>query len=127
MNIKAITKRRHRLLLGAAAAATAVVIFYILAKMGIGIPCLFYQITGWQCPGCGNSRAALALLRLDLKAALEYNLLFPLEFGYIGWVVFCCCRNYLRGKGFSYKPKLIGIDIGVLAAVLGWWIVRNVL
>lgn len=120
-------KRRRRLLQGAAAAGVAAAVFCILAKMGIGIPCLFYQITGWQCPGCGNSRAALALLRLDLKAALGYNLLFPLEFGYIGWVVFHCCRNYLQGKGFSYKPKLIGIDIGVLAAVLGWWVVRNVL
>lgn len=127
MNIKAITKRWHRLLLGAAAAATAVAIFYILAKMGIGIPCLFYQITGWQCPGCGNSRAALALMGLDFKGALGYNLLFPLEFGYIGWVLFHCCRNYLRGKGFFYKPPVIGIDIGVLAAVLGWWVVRNVL
>lgn len=120
-------KRRRRLLQGAAAAGVAAAVFCILAKMGIGIPCLFYQITGWQCPGCGNSRAALALLRLDLKAALGYNLLFPLEFGYIGWVVFHCCRNYLRGKGFSYKPPVIGIDIGVLAAVLGWWVVRNIL
>ena len=127
MNNNEITKRWRRLLLGAAAALAAVAVFCILAKMGIGIPCLFYQITGWQCPGCGNSRAAMALLRLDFKGALGYNLLFPLEFGYIGWVLFYCCRNYLRGKGFSYKPPVIGIDIGVLAAVLGWWVVRNVL
>jgi hypothetical protein len=127
MNNNEITKRWRRLLLGAAAALAAVAVFCILAKMGIGIPCLFYQITGWQCPGCSNSRAAMALLRLDFKGALGYNLLFPLEFGYIGWVLFYCCRNYLRGKGFSYKPPVIGIDIGVLAAVLGWWIVRNVL
>jgi hypothetical protein len=120
-------RRRRRLLLGAAAALAAVAVFYILAKLGIGIPCLFHQITGLQCPGCGNSRAALALMGLDIKGALGYNLLFPLEFGYIGWVVFHCCRNYLRGKGFSYKPPVIGIDIGVLAAVLGWWVVRNVL
>ena len=127
MNNNEITKRWRRLLLGAAAALAAVAVFCILAKMGIGFPCLFYQITGWQCPGCGNSRAAMALLRLDFKGALGYNLLFPLEFGYIGWVLFYCCRNYLRGKGFFYKPPVIGIDIGVLAAVLGWWIVRNVL
>ena len=120
-------KRRRRLLQGAAAALAAVAVFYILAKLGIGIPCLFHQITGLQCPGCGNSRAALALMGLDIKGALGYNLLFPLEFGYIGWVLFHCCRNYLQGKGFFYKPPVIGIDIGVLAAVLGWWVLRNVL
>ena len=38
-----------------------------------GIPCLFYTVTGLQCPGCGISRMFLALLHLDFSAAFRYN------------------------------------------------------
>ena len=120
--------RRHRnLLLLALGAAAAVGIFVALALQGIGIPCLFRKITGLLCPGCGNSRAVLALLRLDVAGALGYNLLFPVEFFYLGWVVFHCCRSYLRGKRFSYAPPLPWLDICILIAVLVWWFVRNLI
>jgi hypothetical protein len=120
--------RRHRnLLLLALGAAAAAGIFVVLALQGIGIPCLFRKITGLLCPGCGNSRAVLALLRLDVAGALGYNLLFPVEFFYLGWVVFHCCRSYLRGKRFSYSPPLPWLDICILVAVLVWWLVRNLI
>ena len=120
--------RRHRnLLLLALGALSVAGILVLLAQNGIGIPCLFRKITGLQCPGCGNSRAVLALLRLDVAEALRYNLLFPVEFFYLGWVVFHCCRRYLRGKGFSYTPPLPWLDICILIAVLVWWLVRNLI
>ena len=50
-----------------------------LIRHGLQIHCPFYQLTGLQCPGCGNSRATMALLRLDLKAMLEYNLLYHMD------------------------------------------------
>ena len=65
---------------------TAALFLALLVKLGISLPCIFYQITGLQCPGCGNTRAAMALLRLDFAAAFEYNLLFPIEFGYIAYM-----------------------------------------
>ena len=37
------------------------------------IPCLFYEITGLNCPGCGVTRMAMALLRFDITAAFEYH------------------------------------------------------
>ena len=44
---------------------------------------LFYHcpvqlIFGIPCPGCGMTRAYLALLRLDFAAAFEYHPLFPI-------------------------------------------------
>jgi len=41
----------------------------------IGIPCLFHEITGLYCPGCGITRALFALFELNLKKALKYNIL----------------------------------------------------
>lgn len=105
--------------------AAAVAIFYILGSQGIGIPCPFWKITGLQCPGCGNSRAALALLRLDLAGALGYNALCLPEFLYLAWVYLFACREYLAGRRFSYKPPVIAVDIALLIAVLLWGILRN--
>ena len=35
------------------------------------IPCIVYQLTGLQCPGCGISRMLLAMLHGDFRAALQ--------------------------------------------------------
>lgn len=125
MKNRIFTRRYRNLLLGAAGVCAAAVIFYVLAQKNIGIPCLFYELTGLQCPGCGNSRAALALARLDLPAAFCYNPMFLPEFFYLGWVLFHCSRSYLRGKGFHYQPPALWLDIILLTAILLWWFVRN--
>ena len=121
------TRRRRKLLLHTLGAAVAVAAFYILGCQGIGIPCLFRLATGWLCPGCGNSRAVLALLRLDITAALQYNMLFPLEFFYLGWVLFHCVAAYLKGGRFAYRSTHLWMDIAILAILLLWWPLRNLL
>lgn len=52
------------LLLAAAAYATA---------WATGIGCPVKALTGVPCPGCGLSRAAVSLLRLDAAAAFRYH------------------------------------------------------
>lgn len=123
-----VFSRRHRnILLLSAGILLFLTLYCIAAKNGYSLPCLFYQITGLMCPGCGNSRAALALLRLDIAAAFSYNPLFPLEFFYLLWVYARCCKAYLQGRRFSYTPACPVMDILILAAILLWWILRNVL
>ena len=39
----------------------------------IKIPCLVYELTSFQCPGCGMTRMVLSLLKLDFKSAFSYN------------------------------------------------------
>lgn len=127
MEQKTVFNRCLRLLLGLAAALSVIGIFYTLSRLGLGIPCLFYRLTGLQCPGCGNTRAALALLRLDFKAALGYNMLFPLEFFYILWVAGHCAGSYLRGGRFAYRPPALWLDVLILIAVLLWGVLRNLI
>lgn len=38
-----------------------------------GRPCLILRLTGWYCPGCGGTRAFLALLKGDIPASLYYH------------------------------------------------------
>ncbi len=48
-----------------------VALFYTLR-----ISCIFQTIFGIACPGCGMTRALLAVLRLDIEAAFRYHPMF---------------------------------------------------
>lgn len=77
---------------------------FIFIKFGFGIPCPFYKLTGYMCPGCGMTRAIASMWRLDFKAALEYNALslsvFPLMCLYmlIRWLK----ETIKKQDGFSW-------------------------
>jgi hypothetical protein len=102
-----------------------VFLLYLL-QSGLRIPCPVYTLTGLQCPGCGNTRATLALLRLDFQSVLRYNLLYPLEMLYLLWVAMISVRNYLRTGRFSYRAPCPALDISFLGLILLWTIVRNI-
>lgn len=61
--------------------------------------CLFHALTGWQCPGCGGTRALYQLLHLNVGQALHYNalvtLLAPLA---LVWFIFWYSSIVLRGQ-----------------------------
>ena len=127
MQMPTFTKRHRNLLLGVLAVLAAGLLYSVLARYGFGIPCLFRKLTGLQCPGCGNTRAALALLRLDAAAAFGYNPLFLLEFFYLLWVLFHCCKSYLKGGRFSYTSPALWLDAAILVVLLAWWVLRNLI
>ena len=43
------------------------------AATGIGLPCPWRALTGWQCPLCGGTRMGNALLHGDLESAFLAN------------------------------------------------------
>lgn len=50
------------------------IIYFILSELlDVGIPCLFYEITGYYCPGCGITRLLFSFLKLDFYQAFRYN------------------------------------------------------
>lgn len=102
-------------------------LLYILAVAGHPVPCLFHTITGLSCPGCGSTRAVLALLRLDIREAFCYNLLFPVTFFYLIFVYVRCAIVYWKTGRFSYRSPAPAMDFILLGVILAWWIVRNIL
>ena len=50
-----------------------VVVSGIYALTGLGAPCPFRFVTGWDCPLCGGTRLGNALLHFDIGAAFLYN------------------------------------------------------
>ena len=65
------------IVLGATAlGAGAVVFFFNPSTHGFYPICLFHQLTGLNCPGCGGTRSAYALLHGNVALALKDNALF---------------------------------------------------
>ena len=77
--------------------------------------CMFHQLTGLYCPGCGATRALSAMLHGDIKASLHNNaLLFPL----LASIAFMIVK-----PGISIKRP---VAIAILAVVLLFTILRNI-
>jgi len=126
-----LTSKRRRLwiVFGVTAVVTAIgaVICLLLYRGVMDIPCLFREVTGRLCPGCGNTGAALSLLRGDVVKAFHRNPLCFLEFGYIAWVLARMTVSYVRHGRFTYRSPCCAVDITVLAVILLWGVLRNML
>lgn len=89
--------------------------------------CMFYTLTGFQCPGCGSQRAVHHLLNGNFIEALRYNALVVLAIPYvvIGFVIHLIRRN--RFTDFIYTHFYSGKSVYiVLLAVVFFWIIRNI-
>ena len=90
-------------------------IAFLMYVLDIG--CFFRFLFGVYCPGCGMTRAALSLLRLDAESAFRYN---PMV-----WSLPLLLAFYLfDGKMFKaawINRLLVG---GVLIGFVVCWIVR---
>lgn len=71
--------------------------------------CPLRMLTGHDCPGCGLTRALLALLRLDFSAAAEYH---PLIFLIVPEGIYLFFRNHFR------IAQVAEIVLGVLTLIL---------
>lgn len=97
----------------------------VLLFTPLRIPCPLYALTGLQCPFCGGTRMAEALLRLDFAAAFDWNpylmialpLLFLL-FAAREWI-------YLRGGTYRFPVWQRAVLIAIAAAGAVFGVIRN--
>lgn len=90
------------------------------------VPCMFYILTGWKCPGCGITRMCLFLLRGNVKSAWEANqvlfILLPLA------ILFLIRREILYIKtGVRKLSRIENISLYVVLAILIIFsVIRNI-
>jgi hypothetical protein len=82
--------------------------------------CVFRQVTGLECPGCGTTRALHALLHGRVGEAFRFN---PFLFA-VMLVIACAMPSFLRGETARFLyTRWFGW--GSVVVVIGWWIGRN--
>jgi hypothetical protein len=117
-----------RILVGAGIPILAFSIACIFFKAQKTPPCIFYELTGLYCVGCGTGRAALSVLRLDLLSAFRYN---PLMFILSPVLIYYVLKKYVSfvfGKDILPFPKIRADWIGTILViiVIAFWILRNI-
>ncbi len=83
--------------------------------------CTFHTITGYNCPGCGMTRASIALARFQVVESLKYNAV--IIYGFICYFIFMVVQaGHVFLKTVSFNEKILGIliYIGVGILIIQW-------
>jgi hypothetical protein len=114
------------LLLGSAAAFGAAILFWFdPSQYGFYPHCIFHQVTGYLCPGCGGLRAMHQLLHGNLASAWHFNALLVASLPLLSlWCVTILWRKHFHGR-VPGQFRLAWLWSGI-AAILLFGILRNV-
>lgn len=98
---------------------------FIFQKIGIGIPCVFYELTGYKCPGCGMTHALSEIWNGNFYSAWEYNALCltVLPIVCIYYLYRSIKENRRRGKEFYIWEYILLIILLVIVLLYGY--IRN--
>lgn len=93
-------------------------------RMAAGGYCLFYHKTGYYCPGCGSTRAVLALLHGHPLLSLHENptILACALIAVLGYIELVCLSF---GKKVRLLPRRYSVWGGLAGLYLVWALVRN--
>lgn len=92
--------------------------YFLITRYLFSSSCPMVQMTGLPCPACGLTRAGIALLKGNFKAALEINLMiFPIV---ILFFVFLFNR-YVRKHSSRFLLKYV---IGMIVLLIAYYIYR---
>lgn len=104
MHLPTLQFRSMRISRGAVLAATALVVPLIGAVLyrfdpattGGYPPCVWKSTTGWDCPGCGSTRAAHQLMHGETAAAFRLNPVFVVGIPLVGLI--WCFERWLASR-----------------------------
>ncbi len=102
----------------------ATVFFFNPATHGFYPVCTFHRLTGWNCPGCGMTRALYALLHGNFSTALRDNALFIFALGTLAIraIWFAVKKQRGRANGEFFPTKFLW---PLLAVMLVFTVLRN--
>lgn len=101
------------------------VLYYLLNVFtGIGIPCVFYQITGFMCPSCGVTRMIKAMASLEFSQAFAYNQVLFVTWPVLIAIFIYSEVNYIK-NGTRAIGKLNYVLWAEIVLLLAFGIIRN--
>lgn len=91
-------------------------------------PCVFNEITGLHCAGCGSTRAAYALTHLDVGTAFRKNALLVITLPLLLAGIVIEGAAWLLGD--RYRGPRVRLNYfwacSLPVVVFGYWILRNI-
>ena len=104
-----------------------IVIFLIYAVLiisfDIGIPCVFYEITGLYCPGCAITRLCLSLFEGDIYQAFRYNPIIFINLPIL-FILFVLNIFFKKNKNIKKITDVIIIFLATITIIFG--VIRNI-
>lgn len=86
--------------------------------------CLFHQITGLYCPGCGTGRGLHKLLNGDLVGAWRLNPLMVLAIPLLAYLV---TRSSIPARPNTKQSSLpTWLPWLIVGAIIIFWVARNI-
>ena len=89
------------------------------------IPCIFHEVTGLFCPGCGISRMILSLFKLDFYQAFRYNVLLFILFPFIVLLIIDALYCIIKNKKPIYKKINNKFWIALIIILILYTVIRN--
>ena len=116
------------MLLGAAAVLAGVTKGFPMQMKIFSLPCIFWELTGYYCPGCGGTRACAALFRGEIVRSFLCHPVVVSTAVVFAWYMISHTIEYLtRGRlavGMRYRDLYLYL---AAAIILIQWVVRNLL
>jgi len=107
-------------------AGVATYSFLMDPAKGTGYPsCPFRMLTGFDCPGCGSSRALHQLLHGHPIKAFEFNPLLVILLPLLALALLSVSRSLIDDKHRNvaiFRPAFAWVVLGI---VVSFWIFRN--
>ncbi|MGW6279695.1 DUF2752 domain-containing protein [Kribbella sp. NPDC055071] len=108
-------------------------VYQLSGSHHIGLPCILHATTGLNCPLCGSTRMAAALLRGDLDAAWHFNpvvlVLGPLVGVAVGYQVLAWAlesARVIRLPRLTMSRRMVDwLTYAVIALLIVYGVARN--
>jgi len=107
------------------AVGAAYVFVFEPGKTGLFPICMFRFLTGFQCPGCGSTRALHQILHGHLLAAFMLNPLFLIALPFIFYAFLRYTVTVMRGGVPRPNALPASYIYAIFFVVVSFWIFRN--
>ncbi len=91
------------------------------------MPCIFHSLTGYYCPGCGGTRAAICLLQGKIGASFLYHPIVPYCAALYLWFMATHTLSHITShkvrEGMHYQNGYLWGALGIVVSNLA---VKNI-
>ena len=100
---------------------------WLCITTGVAVPCVFYQITGFSCPGCGITRMCLNILRGNIAEAIKCNPAVFFCTPPFAIIVACSLLRYIKTGERTMRKWQNAVLYIIIGVLLVHGVLRNVM